>query len=154
MRERRWQPAAPVVRDAAPQADLVTRDAPPPAAPVAPSQTEEPAIQTGLAVPRRGVGTGVVDHELVGEARQFTEGSRVWFWTHVQGGQPGQTIDHVWLHEGREVLRVPLRLGGERWRTQSYKNLHSGSQGNWVVEARDEHGQVLARSAFDCSPGA
>ena len=125
-----------------------------PTDPIAPTTRVEQGLPTGLTIPRHGVGRGVVDHELIGEARQFAEGTQVWFWTHVQGATPGQTIHHVWLHEGREVLGVPLRLGGAQWRTQSFKNLHPGSQGDWVVEARDEAGHVLARSAFGCSPRA
>jgi hypothetical protein len=144
---------APAAQDTTPQTDLLTPEATPPAIPAVPQATEEP-IRSSLTVPRFGVGTDVVDHELVGGAERFVEGTRVWFWTHVQGGQQGQAIEHVWFHEGREVLRVPLRIGGKRWRTQSYKNLHIGSQGSWAVEAVDENGQVLARSVFDCIPGA
>jgi hypothetical protein len=103
---------------------------------------------TAAFILHHGVGTGVVNHELVGEATQFTEGTRVWFWTSVEGATSGQTILHVWLHEGQEVLSVSLRLGGVRWRTQSYKNLHSGTTGRWAVEARDEAGRVLARREF------
>ena len=125
-----------------------------PADPIAPTLRVERTTSPSVTIPRHGVGRGVVDHELIGEAQQFTEGTQVWFWTHVQGATLGQTIHHVWLHQGREVLNVPLRLGGPRWRTQTFKNLHPGSQGDWVVEARDDDGQVLARSAFGCAPRA
>jgi hypothetical protein len=126
----------------------------PSADPIAPTARVEQTIPHDLTITRHGVGKGVVDHELIGESQQFAEGMQVWFWTQVQDATPGQTIRHVWLHEGREVLSVPLRVGGARWRTQSFKNLHPGSQGDWFVEARDESGQVLARSTFGCSPGA
>jgi cytoskeletal protein RodZ len=104
----------------------------------------------GLAIPHHGVGTGVVNHQLVGEAGRFAEGTRVWFWTWVEGATTGDTINHVWLHDGREMLSVPLRLGGPRWRTQSYKNLHPGLTGQWTVEARDGAGNVLASRTFEC----
>jgi len=117
--------------------------------PIAPPVSEA-VMPSGLAIPHHGVGTGVVNHALIGEAERFAEGTRVWFWTWVDGATVGATIQHVWLHEGREMLSVPLRLGGERWRTQSYKNMHPGSTGQWVVEARDETGRVLARQAFQC----
>ena len=70
------------------------------------------------------------------------------FWTSVEGARSGQSIDHVWLHDGQEKLRIALKLGGARWRTQSYKNLHPGSTGTWVAEARDAAGNVLARQTF------
>lgn len=152
------QPAESPSQTVKPAAQLAESDAPPArplARPVdqsAPATGAEQIVRAGMSIPRHGVGTGVVDHELVGETGQFAEGSLVWFWTHVQGATPGQRIHHVWIHEGREVLSTPLRLGGARWRTQSYKTLHPGSKGDWVVEARDDGGQVLARSAFVCSP--
>lgn len=122
-----------------------------PSEPTAPApQAENAVMPSRLVIPHHGVGTGVVNHELIGEAERFAEGTRVWFWTWVEGATSGETIHHVWLHEGREMLSVPLRLGGARWRTQSYKNLHLGSTGHWVVEARDEGGRLLARRALQC----
>lgn len=112
-------------------------------------QTAEPSE---LSIPEHGVGRGVIDRELVGEAGQFAEGERVWFWTRIEGGATGESIDHVWLHEGEEARRIQLTLGGARWRTQSYKDLGPGSEGSWAVEARDRDGRVLARSEFSCAP--
>jgi hypothetical protein len=105
-----------------------------------------------MTIASHGVGTGVKDHVLTGERTEFSTGATVWFFTDVRGAGPGERIDHVWLHEGREELRVPLRIGGERWRTQSYKTLRSGSAGEWIVEARDDDGRVLARTVFRCLP--
>ena len=117
--------------------------------PTAPAPLAGAAVMpSGLVIAHHGVGTGVVNHELIGEAEQFAEGTQVWFWTRVEGATSGQTIRHVWIHEGQEALSVSLRLGGARWRTQSYKNLHSGTTGHWVVEARDEAGRVLASREF------
>jgi transcriptional regulator with XRE-family HTH domain len=117
--------------------------------PAAPAPQAGTAVMpSGLVIAHHGVGTGVVNHELIGEAERFAEGTQVWFWTWVEGATSGQAIRHVWIHEGQEALSVSLRLGGARWRTQSYKNLHSGTTGNWVVEARDEAGRVLARRNF------
>jgi len=104
-----------------------------------------------LAIPDHGVGTGVVNHELVGRGNRFAEGSRVWYWTLVEGGAAGVRLEHVWLHEGVEIMRVPMTIGGPRWRVKSYKSLNPGSEGMWAVEARDEAGHVLARQEFRCS---
>jgi cytoskeletal protein RodZ len=118
------------------------------------SRLEQARTASGPTVRHRGVGTGVVDHALVGESDRFAEGTQVFFWTQVEGATPGEAIRHVWIHEGREVVRVPLRIGAARWRTHSFKSLHPGSAGGWVVEARDEAGRVLARASFRCSPPA
>lgn len=106
---------------------------------------------TGATIASHGVGTGVQDHTLIGEAAEFPVGTTAWFFTDVRDAA-GSTIQHVWLHQGREELRVPLRIGGDRWRTHSYKTLRPGSSGDWVVEARDGEGRVLARSVFRCLP--
>jgi hypothetical protein len=106
----------------------------------------------GLRVTGSGVGTGVVDRELQGRAEEFPEQTEVWFWTRIEGGEEGDYIVHVWLREGVEVYRHELRVGGSHWRTWSSKMLHSGSEGEWIVEARDEEGLVLARDTFRCTP--
>ena len=103
---------------------------------------------SGMTITDQGVGIGVRDRELIGAATRFAEGTSVWFWTRIEGATPGETIRHVWLREGEEVASVPLTVGGATWRTQSSKSLQSGSAGDWVVEARDGAGNVLARSAF------
>jgi cytoskeletal protein RodZ len=102
----------------------------------------------GLSIPEHGVGRGVAGQKLTGETDRFQAGERAWFWTRVEGGAAGDWISHVWIHEGHEVLRVPLEIGGGRWRTKSRKDLVHGATGRWVVEARDESNRVLARSEF------
>ncbi len=139
------QPATP--QPAEPQ--LVAPDpvavAPPPpaAAPVEPPPTRP----TGrLKITEHGVGSAVENRQLTGRADRFAVGSQVYFWTHVVGASPGERIDHVWLMQGVEVMRIPLRIGGPNWRTHSVTALRAG--GDWAVEARDSAGKVLARSEF------
>ncbi len=108
--------------------------------------------QTGLTVPKHGVGTAVVDRELEGRGESFPEGTKVWFWTKVVGGQDGDRIRHVWSHEGQEMLRIGLSIGGSHWRTYSNKTLHAGLTGAWSVEAWDDQDRVLARQTFECTP--
>jgi len=105
-----------------------------------------------LSIAEYGVGTGVENRQLVGQSDRFTEGTRVSFWTRVQGGARGDRIDHVWLREGVEAMRLALEIGGSNWRTYSTQTLHAGVAGDWAVEARDDAGRVLARSDFVCVP--
>jgi len=100
-----------------------------------------------LSIAEFGVGTRIVHHQLENQAEHFEEGTQVWFWTRVLGGEAGERIRHVWLYENREVDSVELILGGPHWRTQSR---HSGSAGRWAVEARDSAGRVLAKQEFTC----
>lgn len=110
--------------------------------------TQKENLGSGPGISKYGVGTAVEDRQLVGEGSRFRKGTQVWFWTRVDSGNSGDKIKHVWLHEGAEVATVPLELGGSSWRTYSSKMLHLA--GGWAVEARDEVGQVLARTEFVC----
>ena len=103
-----------------------------------------------LLVTGSGVGTDVVDQQLFGRSDTFAIGTRVVFWTQVTGGRPGDTIRHVWSHHGGTEGAVDLRVGGRSWRTQSRRMLASWAEGDWVVEARDREGRVLARHEFRC----
>jgi cytoskeleton protein RodZ len=105
-----------------------------------------------LAVAKSGVGTDVVDRQLVGQADTFAVATRVAFWTLVTGGRAGDMIRHVWIHEGRAVGAVDLALGSASWRTQSRRTLGPEAEGDWAVEARDAAGRVLARHQFRCQP--
>ena len=101
-----------------------------------------------LSIPEFGVGTRIAFHQLENQAEHFEEGTKVWFWTRVIGGEAGEPIRHIWFHENREVGSVELILGGPHWRTQSSRTLHSGSEGRWAAEARDSAGLVMARQEF------
>jgi cytoskeleton protein RodZ len=142
-----------------------TDSAPPPAAanepepglaqPSTPTPAPEPetaAANANLAIPDFGVGTDVESHRLVGQGERFPEGSEVVFWTRVVGGDPGDVILHVWLHEGRGIARIPLRVGGSHWRTFSRRPLPRWYEGRWTVEARTPDGRLLARQEFLCVP--
>lgn len=103
-----------------------------------------------LQITDHGVGTGLVNHQLVGRADRFPEGTQISFWTLVVGGQPGHVIRHVWFQDGRAVMRADLPIGGPYWRTYSRLLLPPGSAGPWAVEARTSDGRLLARDEFLC----
>jgi hypothetical protein len=105
-----------------------------------------------VSVTVSGVGTDVIDRQLVGRAETFAVGTRVVFWTLVTGGRPGDTVRHVWVHRGRTVATVNLPIGGASWRTQSHRMLAPGADGEWIVEAQDDSGRVLAHHVFRCAP--
>jgi len=106
----------------------------------------EPVGKRHVSIIEFGVGTGVVDWQLVGRSDRFEAGTRVWFWNRVAGGNKGERIRHVWLHEGQAVSSIELILGGDHWRTQSRTTLRA--PGRWAVEARDAGNRVLARTEF------
>ena len=141
-------PQKPTAKPAKVEARLTTLpEVKPEQAPPSPKQQPQ-AAPANLSIPSFGVGTGVQNRQLVGEATSFPAGTRVFFWTRVLGGRNGDTIRHVWLHEGRVIAGTELRIGGSHWRTQSKKTLRA--LGRWTAEARDAAGNVLARAEFDC----
>ncbi len=132
------KPIAPVPAKPAPV--TTTRAATPP----------PPARPRPVAVDDFELGDGVADYHVIDVRREFEEGMVASFLTRVRGGAPGQTIHHVWIHEGRVIQRIALRLGGPDWRTYSRKTLWGA--GDWAVEAQDGDHRVLARVAFHCLP--
>jgi cytoskeletal protein RodZ len=104
------------------------------------------ATKGRLSVTDSGVGVNVVDKRLVGESDTFTIGTRVTFWTRVAGGRRGDTISHVWFHNGVRIGATSLRVGSSDWRTQSNQLLTP--DGRWAVEARDADGRILAHHDF------
>ncbi len=114
------------------------------------SAEEGSAEEPGMRVTASGVGTGVEDHALVGEGTEFPEGTEVFFWTKVEGGQAGDRIVHRWSREGEERVSIGLSIGGPHWRTYSRKSLRKGDAGSWKVEALTEDGKVLATAEFTC----
>jgi hypothetical protein len=108
------------------------------------------ATDNPLSIVDFGVGTGVSNRMLTGRGDRFTTGTQVWFWTRTVGGKRGDTLTHVWIHEGGQTITYDRDLGGAHWRNSSRKSLKSTSVGRWVVEARDSAGRVLARTAFQC----
>jgi cytoskeleton protein RodZ len=156
------RPAAPVSAQPTEEPPAVAEVVPPPeqlseeVATLAPEAEIEavaspvPADAGRVTVPDHAVGKGIANREIVGAGDRFVEGEQIWFWTRVVGGRAGETIRHVWIHEGNEAATVELKLGGAHWRTQSAKTLRPGSVGSWAVEARDAAGHVLARREFVC----
>lgn len=116
------------------------------ATPLTAQQAEpDPAMEVTRAV----VASDVVDREPVGEAESFAAGvGQVFFYTVLEGDFPETQLEHVWLHEGEEMARVPLTVRGPRWRTWSSKTIPAEWAGNWEVQLVDGAGTVLETVSF------
>ena len=90
------------------------------------------------------VGTGVENHEIVGEAATFPAGTTVWVWSRVVNGEGN--IKHVWKLDGKEVWTATLPLGSKRWSTQSRRAITTA--GNWAVDVQTEAGASLGTVSF------
>ena len=95
----------------------------------------EPTVKAGATVDVPGPGS-----------------AKIYFFTEVSGLR-GQTIRHRWLYEGQTVATVRFRVGGDRWRVHSNKNLSPGKTGNWEVLVEDSNGALLGRRKFRVQTG-
>jgi hypothetical protein len=62
--------------------------------------------------------------------------------------QKGETLQYRWLHEGREVLRIRVAVGANRWRSHSTKRIYAQMKGSWRAELRNSAGELLASIDF------
>lgn len=115
---------------------------------IEPSKTESADV-SALKVDKIACGTGVADRELEGQDSVFTESTeKIYCWALIMGGSEGTTVNFVWYHDGKEVVKIPLSANYSRTRTWSYKSMFAGSKGDWKVDVIDSNNQVLASTSF------
>lgn len=108
--------------------------------------------QSRTSVEEAAVGRAIVDRMPADTGSTFSRDvGMLYAWTRVSGAE-GQTIHHVWLHEGQEMADVALAVGGSPWRTWSSKNIVEYWTGQWSVEVRDGAGRVLDTVRFAVRP--
>src|SRR6185503_102537 len=131
-------PAADAKKDAPKDAPKdAAKDAPKDAAKDAPKEAaKEPAKDapkdTSGASAEVKVGTGVENHEIVGEAATFPTGTTVWVWSRVVNGEGN--VKHVWKRDGKDVWTATLPVGSKRWSTQSRRAITTA--GSWSVDVQ------------------
>ena len=89
-------------------------------------------------------GTGVENHEIVGEATSFPAGTTVWVWSKITGGEGN--VKHVWKRDGKEVWTATLPVGSKLWSTMSRRMIPAA--GSWQVDVTTEAGQQLGSVSF------
>ncbi len=91
-------------------------------------------------------GTGIEDREPTGVASAFKKGDTVFVWSNITDAD-GQTVEHVWKLDGKEVFKVSFEVKSKRWRVNSRRrNLAAGA---YVVEATTDDGKKkLGEVAF------
>ena len=123
------------------------------AAPAA-AQEEAPPPAADVEVTQAVVATGVQDREPVGADSTFTaDVGTLYFYTVFEGDFGSMPVEHVWLHEGEEIARVPLTVEGPRWRTWSSKEILPAWTGAWTVQVVDADGMEHAAVDFTVTEG-
>ncbi len=93
---------------------------------------------------------GVLKREPVDRLTRFslssldTDSVKLYFFSELRNLK-GQTVVHRWLYEDDEVAKVKFRVGGNRWRVYSSKNISANKEGTWSVVINDEQGNELYR---------
>ena len=105
--------------------------------------------ETSEFIKRAVITSAIENREPVDELSQVSaEIEKVYFFTEVLN-QAGTYVTHRWLLDGKLEAEVVLKVGSNRWRTYSSKNLvpalHSGQ---WQVEIVDQQNNLLTSAAF------
>ncbi len=105
--------------------------------------------ETSEFIKRMAITSAIEDREPVDSLTHVDENiDKIYFFTEVVN-KADSHITHRWFLNGRLESEVVLKIGSNRWRTYSSKNLvpalHSG---NWQVEVIDQENNLLASAAF------
>ena len=105
-----------------------------------------------MAEAKRAILTsGIESREPVDNLNDTTisiQNNKVYFFTEILN-QANTAITHRWFKNGKLEAEVVLRIGSDRWRTYSSKNLVPDyHQGSWQVEVVSQSGKLLATHSF------
>lgn len=103
-----------------------------------------------------GIGTGVEERELIGEARALDVGDANELFCHSTIKAPlglKDALVHVWRKDGRRIDSVAVSMSGGReagFRTWSRKrSLGSSPAGTWSCSVETASGQVVGRAKIE-----
>jgi hypothetical protein len=96
-----------------------------------------------LEVSDAKLGKGVQNREIADETTTFAVNEKAYLWLRVTGG-PGE-IGVTWS-TGDHSDQIPLKIGGNPWRTWANKTLWQA--GDWKVTVTDSSGKVLKEISF------
>ncbi len=105
-------------------------------------------------ISRSAFTNGVEDREPIDKVGQLTnDKEKIYFFTEVKG-MTGKTITHRWEHAGDVKAEVSFKVGSDRWRVWSSKNLQPHWVGEWIVSVVDENGNTLVEESMAYVPAA
>lgn len=125
-----------------------------PAAPAAVEDDTPDFAHPTLEVVDYGLGTGVENRQLTGQADSFDLSvGKVWAWIKVNNsGDPSQ-VTMVWKRDGEESWRIDLNVGtSPAWRTWSRKTIRKWDAGIWTVDILAPDGTMIESIEFEVKP--
>lgn len=123
-----------------------------------PAQAEDKTTPKAFSTPKLTqlvVCRQVNDRQAVGPKTYFsyklTEKPHVWMTVHAR--DLPQTLKHIYFHDGRQYVEVPLAIRHPRTRTWSNISLGSADlAGSWRVVVVAENGEELGEAFFEVGP--
>ncbi len=92
-------------------------------------------------------GTGVENHEVVGESAAFPASTEtVYCWMRVTGAA-GKTLMAKWFLNDNLLSEVPIEVKYSPTRTYSSKTI-AGNKGTWKVELYDDTNKMVKSGTF------
>jgi hypothetical protein len=142
--------AAPALADdATPMTPAQDNSTAPAAAPMQSPAAQTPAPKPTGTVARSAFTTGIKDREPVDSITTLTnDHNKVYFFTELKD-LAGETVTHRWEYNGKVMAEIPFKVGGNRWRVYSSKQLEPSWTGTWKVSVVDQSGATLAVKTFD-----
>lgn len=96
---------------------------------------------------------GVESNEPQGDISAIRQRSKVkgllkiYAFSEVQNLQ-GKTLHYRWLHSGKLIADVKVKVRSNSWRSHASKYVNSQMRGNWRVELKSSEGELLAFTEF------
>ena len=110
------------------------------------------AVLASESVARSSFTSSVENREPVDKVGQLTnDKEKIYFFTEIKG-MSGRTITHRWEHAGDVKAEVKFKVGSDRWRIWSSKNLQPHWVGEWIVTVVDDEGKTLAEESMAYVP--
>ncbi|PLX78929.1 MAG: hypothetical protein C0615_03115 [Desulfuromonas sp.] len=97
---------------------------------------------------RCGFCTSIEEREPVDTPETIEQGQQTaYFFTEVANGS-GQSLTHKWYFNDVPIAEIPLKVGTDRWRTWSTKQVWHLTPGTIKVQVSDTGGKILAEETI------
>lgn len=96
------------------------------------------------------ISSSVIEHEPIGNINDIIFDNNiatVYAFSEVNNLKDS-TLYYLWNVDGKDVAKVKVSVGGNRWRSHSSKFIQANMQGEWTVELQNEKGEILATNRF------
>jgi len=71
----------------------------------------------------------------------------IWAYSEIIA-KKGRRFKYVWLHDGNQIVTIPVNVESNRWRSYSSKIINQSMSGAWRVELQDGEGRLMASADF------